>query len=369
MRRLAARGLGLAVLLGAGLLRAEPAPPTTARLEYSRGRGAEACPDEDAVQRAVTARLGYDPFRPDAPRIVTATVRRDREALRGDVDLRDRGGAVKGARHLTAAENDCAELVAAMALAISIAIDPQSLLRSSPPASPDPPAPPLPPEPPPDPASPAPATRPGVPAIETPPVVASPPVASPPTSRPPPLSPPPRASLPIEEPRAPAPSALSWRLGLGGLLAAGAAPALSVGGALEVGVRWRALSIAVEGRADAPAGSSAEGGGAVRASLLEVSLVPCFHAGLVVACGLGSLGSLRGVGSGVPLPRDAATLFGAAGLRLGVELPISRALSLAFHGDLAATLTRTTLMLADRPVWTTPLVSGVVGAGVLAHFP
>ncbi len=248
-----------------------------------------------------------------------------------------------------------------MALAISIAIDPQSLLRPPLPASPEPPAPP---EPPPDPASPAPSASLSAPATES-----APPVASPPISRPPPIARPSRPSLPSKAPREAAATTLSWRVGLGGLLAAGAAPALSVGGTLEAGVRWRALSLAVEGRADAPAGRSAEGGGAVRASLLEVSLVPCLHAGLVFACGLGSLGSLRGVGSGVPQPRDAATLFGAAGLRLGVELPLSKVLSLSFHGDLAATLTRTTLMLADRPVWTTPLLSGVVGAGVVAHFP
>jgi hypothetical protein len=360
MRHRAARGLGLAVLLGAGLARADPAPPTTARLEFSRGRGAELCPDEEAVQRAVTARLGYDPFRPDAPRIVTAIVRRDQGSLRGDVELRDRKGAVKGTRHLSAAENDCPELVAAMALAISIAIDPQSLLRPPLPSSPEPPTPP---EPEPAPVDSAPSASLPVPVIGVAPAVASPLVVSPS------ISSSSRSSLRIEAPRSSAVDALSWRFGLGGLLAVGAAPSLSVGSALEVGVRRRAFSLSIEGRADAPASRRAEGGGAVRASLLAVSLIPCLRVGLVFGCGLGSLGSLRGAGSGVPRPRDDASLFGAAGLRLGVEIPFAKALSFSFHGDLAATLTRTTLLLADRAAWITPPVSGVLGAGVVAHFP
>src|SRR5258706_10864334 len=37
-------------------------PPPRVRLEYARRAGAERCPDEDQVRRAVVARLGYDPF-------------------------------------------------------------------------------------------------------------------------------------------------------------------------------------------------------------------------------------------------------------------------------------------------------------------
>jgi hypothetical protein len=36
----------------------------SARLVYSRGHGAESCPDEHALREAVAARVGYDPFFP-----------------------------------------------------------------------------------------------------------------------------------------------------------------------------------------------------------------------------------------------------------------------------------------------------------------
>ncbi len=48
---------------------------------YRRGQGAERCPDEPAVREAVKVRLGYDPFRSEAARTVTATITKRRSAL------------------------------------------------------------------------------------------------------------------------------------------------------------------------------------------------------------------------------------------------------------------------------------------------
>ena len=106
---------------------AQPAKKT-ARLVYTRG-DLTACPDEDAMKNAVTARLGYDPFDPEAEEIVTAQITRTQTGLRGQVDLRDQALVVKGARTLTSEQSDCAELASAMTLAISIAIDPHSIAR------------------------------------------------------------------------------------------------------------------------------------------------------------------------------------------------------------------------------------------------
>jgi hypothetical protein len=114
---------------------------------------------------------------------------------------------------------------------------------------------------------------------------------------------------------------------------------------------------------------NAPGRGSVSAALFTGSLVPCWHAGAVAACGLGSFGALWGSGTGVPHPKQQVTPFAAAGLRLGVDLPLAGAFSATFHGDLAATLIRTTLQLDGRDVWTTPRSTAALGAAVRVHFP
>lgn len=81
------------------------------------------------MRSAVSVRLGYDPFKPDPQRIVTATITREAGGLRGRFDLRDRGFNVRGSRVPGTDKSDCAELASAMALAISIAIDPLSVTR------------------------------------------------------------------------------------------------------------------------------------------------------------------------------------------------------------------------------------------------
>src|SRR5205814_5483733 len=96
----------------------------SSRLLYSRGVGAERCPDEATMRKAVAQRLGYDPFFPTAEKTIVSRIVRDRDELRGTVELVDNHGMVRGLRDFKVGADDCAELVAAMSLAISIAIDP-----------------------------------------------------------------------------------------------------------------------------------------------------------------------------------------------------------------------------------------------------
>ncbi|APR85799.1 Hypothetical protein A7982_11148 [Minicystis rosea] len=344
VRRQAERGsILLAMLLFTAPLRAEP--PRTARLAFTRGAGAERCPDEAALRKSVTARLGYDPFREDASRSITAGVTRAGSALHGDVTLNDGAGHVSGTRRLTVTNDDCEELVASMALAISIAIDPEVLFRPSPPEAPIAPPP----------RAPEPA-----------------PSASAPLPSPPRAPSPPSASIPEPLPAAlppPRPSRVRFRAGVGGVIAIGAAPAVNGGISTQVGFRHRAFSAALEGRFDVPATTAAPTGGTVRAGLTTASLVPCFHASVFAACGLATVGALRGVGTGVPGAKADVTPFATLGARAGVEIPIAGIFAADLHGDLAVTLTRTALQLDGRDVWITPRVAGAFGAGVLVHFP
>jgi hypothetical protein len=344
------RTVSLALLLAAGTVRAAPtaSPTRSARLVYVRGRGASLCPGEPAVRDAVTRRLRYDPFQPDATRTVTATVDARGGKLHADVELGDEQGEVAGSRHLEAGLADCDELVAAMALAIAIAIDPQSQLRPPVPAPP-PPSPPV------DASSPV-ATAPR-------------PIAAPPRAPVVELIPPPLPALLGEPVALPAGDPLRFRAGLALLGAAGSTPRPTLGLALMGGVRRQWFSAAIEARADLPRSTDAATGGAVSGQLLELTFAPCFHRSWVLACALGSLGALRGVGSGVPEPRTDMTAFGAVGLRLGGEVPVGRVLALTASGDLAAMLPRAALDLRGSAVWTTSPAVATLRFGVVADFP
>src|SRR6185369_6255773 len=108
--------------------------------------GAERCVDEEGLRRAVAARLGYDPFFPWAKVSVVAHVRKDPGAYRAEVTLVDEGGVSRGTRALSSEGDDCAPLVGALALSISLALDPLSLTRSAPPPEEPKRAPPPPPD-------------------------------------------------------------------------------------------------------------------------------------------------------------------------------------------------------------------------------
>jgi hypothetical protein len=346
VHRIVGRGSFLAAILLTARLLAAPPPGRTARLAYVRGHGAEQCPDERAFRDAVETRLGYAPWSDAATRSIAVIVQQAGGALRGDVTMTDAAGAVTGTRQLTAAGNDCVELVTAMALAISIAIDPDVVFRPvPPPAAP--------------PTAAAPGAIPSASASPRPAHVASLPLPSV-------LAEPLPAAV-----AAPAPASrpIRWHLGVSGFFAGGTSPGVTGGVAVQAGLRWTALSATLEGRADVPTTAPVTGGGVVRAGLLAADVVPCFHLGPVAACGLGTFGALRGVGADVARPRDDATPFVALGGRLGAELRFDRTFSAGIHGDLSATLTPTTLVVDGRGVWTTPRASATLGAGVTAHFP
>src|SRR5204862_4286698 len=107
-------------------------------LIYNPGADTTGCPDEQTLRNAVSARLGYDPFRPDAERTLQVDIvvdrRHERRGLRAHVELRDAAGNSAGSRDIGSQRSDCGELASALTLAISIAIDPMILTRPTPPA-------------------------------------------------------------------------------------------------------------------------------------------------------------------------------------------------------------------------------------------
>jgi hypothetical protein len=329
-RRRAAIGAFVVTCARLGVARAEPA---AVRLEYSRGAGAETCPDDAGLRAAVMARLAYDPFREGATTTVVTSVQARRKELRARIELRDAQGVVIGSRELVSPDSDCSELARAVALAIAIAIDPVSVLR---------------------------VPLPAPPAAIVPPMLSEP--AAPP-SPPEATLPPPPPPVPVATP-APPPAAAKPHLRATSavLLGAGPTPRLTPGARLGVGARWPSVSASVEASGLWPTtASSAQGD--VRAFVVTGSVVPCLHEGPLLACGVISAGPLRGEGS-----RAATTLFAAAGGRAGAEIPLGRSIALGLAVEADVSLTPTSLRRGETEVFRTPPVFGTLAAGLTGDF-
>jgi hypothetical protein len=275
--------------------------------------------------------VGYDPFFAWAPRTVVANVARRGGAFAASVDLIDERGIAHGARELRSA-GTCDELLDAVALAIAIAIDPQSLV--SPAVVPAPPA--SPPAPPPAPPPPVPAET------QEPDAVVRPS---------PPLSP-------------------SWRLeaSAGAVASRDFAPSVSLGVALGGAIRWPSLSVGVEARADAPASAAAPGGGQVASWIVLGALVPCAYLGPVLVCALVQGGAMHAYSQDVSnsLSRDVA--WWAAGARLGALIPIGSDFFLRPRAEVLANLNRKTLEVNGQDAWTPEAVAESVGVDAVVRF-
>ncbi len=331
------------VLLSTGGAAAAP----SGRLVYSRTPGAESCPDEATLRRSVAARVGYDPFFPWAKRTVVASLARRSRDFVAIVSLVDEQGVAHGDRELRAS-GDCAELLDAMALAIAIAIDPTILTRPAPPSpiaggsGPSEAAPGVLGE----------AAAPPPPAAVTPQIFASPTPPDLPAS----LQPPP-ATHPAD-----------FEATLGAVASSGSAPDLAVGLSAGAQVRWRHVSVGVEGQVDAPASRTVQGSGDVSAWPVLGAIVPCAYFGAFLACAVAQGGALRVSSGGVPDQRATWTALWQAGARAGVLIRVGESVSLRVRSDLLVNLDRARLGLQGAPVWTAPSLDGSLGIDAVVRF-
>lgn len=307
--REARRWAATLALAGLALASREAHAAPSARLVYLRDAEASSCPDESAVRAAVAARLGYDPFMAFAPSTMFAEIRREGADYKGSVKLVDPHNVVRGARELVHTGEPCSELVDAMALSMSIAIDPLSLTgprpnddepRMEPPAEDRAPAP---------------------PSVEPP---ASGPVRAP------------DRAGPVNDREPPPP--LHLALGLGPALSVGTAPAPAVGARVGVFVTRGSLGLFLEAHGDLEA-SRALARGRVGTSLVEGQLGACYHYRSLFGCGTASLGALSASAEGISAPRTDVGAHASLGARVGLELELAAPLFLRLQLDGAAVLT------------------------------
>lgn len=331
MRRIPTR-LFLALSLVVPLVAAAEDKPRY-RLAFTRDPAAASCPDAAGLRAAVAAKLGYDPFTDDATRTLAVSFGKSGPELRAQIELRDEGGAVTGARKLKSTATTCGPLAEDVAQAIAIVVDPLYL------------------NPPPPPSASA---------------SASASTSAAPTAAP-------TATVDVPEPPEPPVPTEPTRVFVTGasFVTAGSSPAgLGGGFALGLGVRpTKRWSVGLEGRYDLEGALGSRFGGEVRGHLLVGNLVPCLHEGPFLACAVGQLGAFLGASAGIDDPQRMSTLYLAAGVRLGVEVPlVGSALALRLGLDVLASLTHTRLVLHGEEVWVSSPVTGTLGGGLVGWF-
>lgn len=323
-------------------------PGDATRLEYSRSERAATCPDGPALKRAVSKRLGYDPFFPAARQTIVVEITDVDDRLRATMRLVNEQGIIAGARELRDGIEHCDELVASLALAISIALDPSAALE----ATPEPPA---------DtsegdgPVASSPAAPGGdAPEPATPRMTAA---ASPAVRK---------RQPPVRQPHA---SSLVVAFRGAGVVGFGVGPATALGIRIGSGIGWRSFRIVAEFADQFPTSSDTGFEGSVRFSQLGVIVAPCFVWRSFDACALAQAGALRAEGREVENASVETSVSAVVGARVEYAPLLFGHVHLLLNVDLLKSLTPVTLQLAGRTIWTTPNVSGQGSIGLELTFP
>ena len=300
----------------------------SAELQYE-AVDAVRCPDQQAFRDIVAGRLGYDPFQTGAERVIEARIVREGPSFVGHMRVHGANGQLLGARDLEAPAQDCAEIATAMAIAISIVLDPLGAAAAPEPAADEP-----------------------VPLAHEP----SEPAAAPAPAAPVTLAPPPR--------KAPRAIALITRASLA--VDGGLAPGLTLGPVLSLGLGFGHLSVLVDGRVDLmPRTATVSSGDRLEAALFTAGPGLCVSYGVGLGCAGLELGAFQGRGVDVQDPRTQTSFFAAFQARAGVRVPLGKTLSFHALGELRTPLVRTSLSIENSTVWNAPPIGfgGLVGLG------
>ncbi|HEX3855237.1 MAG TPA: hypothetical protein VHW01_29945 [Polyangiaceae bacterium] len=318
--------LTLLVLAGvAGLAtRAQAAPPPqlVVALSYRLDPGLRGCEGEAEFRESVVAQLGYDPFRSEAPHHITAEVTETESGIDGRLAWADSNGNPEGERRLSSPGQDCDSFLKNMAFAMAVQIQ---LISGT----------------------------------EAESVSTTTPASAPPTPPPKPAP----AERSFAQPAAPA-RTWSLVLGAGPVAEVGPLPSLAEGFRLFAAVRADALSLELSPQITLPVTQGRADSSGFHATSYAVAVVPCARRSNFALCAVGVVGLLSVRGFGVDDARSPSSFVAKAGLRLAVDQPLSRRLTLGAHADGLGMLTPRTVLLNEEPVWRTPALGLALGIDV-----
>lgn len=271
-----------------------PEDAVVMRLQYTRAPGAEACPDADLFSSILRGRvMRWNPLAPDAPHLLTVLFSRRDRGYESFAELRDDTGAVRFTRTFSPVPR-CMDAAEDLAMGIAIAIERPAVRK-----------PPL--------------------ACHTAPL----PSASSPLPPPPPCMESRYAVWPERLPMSPKPDPpttperwpLAIRVGLTAWPEVMVSGWGSLGLSLDAGVRYRSFSASVEVHGDPPLDSEPYWNkGDVSVARVSGALLLCGHWGWFAGCAVGDAGRIFFLN---PKLHDASALYGAVGVRAGLEFPVA----------------------------------------------
>jgi hypothetical protein len=316
------------------------------RLVLLKDSSVEACVREAELQSAVVSRLGYDPFAGNSRALIVTRLTRQETQLVSSVEVFDESGASRGKRELTSGAVSCDDMTRALALSISIALDPD---RTGVPSTEPTPAPTV--------TEAAPVTAPRL----RDDAAGLPPAAE-------------QAAPRVEPPRPDAVSAgsarqrVAWSGSLTALSMIGVAPSPTFGAQLDLQRKWNDWALGVGARAVRSVSARVDNDAELTTTLVAAEVEGCFQAGLVEYCGVALLGPTWARAGNVDAPRTAQGWFGAAGARLGLVAPLSASFSVLARAEALAVAWPIRAQVDGTTVWNAPVFSAALAAGLRAHF-
>jgi hypothetical protein len=307
-------------------------PLETASLTYTvQDKIAAKCPDEESFRRKVAARLGYQPFVQAGRHRVSVEVKALGSTAKVRAEVVRSGQSEPGVRALEGDVEKCEPLVAALATAVALALDP---VRSAAPVAAEPVKEPVPPPP----------TQ-----VAVVPVVVQP-----------------------TETKKPEAAAVPWHWfgAASGIASVGVLPAAAVGGEFGFGARVKDFSLELAGRAELmPSAVRVASGDRLEATAYSALVVPCANLSSWLLCGSVRIGAIQGRAPDVVNPSLGTSVFGAAGARAGYNLEVSRIFSLRILGAVEIPIVRTSLVVDRKAIWTASPVAAGLELGLVVWIP
>ena len=299
------------------------------------------CPSEATFEAIVAARIGYEPFRADAPDRVIVRIESAGRALEGRLEWRDATGESIGDQAFPSRTGDCDELVRAIGFALALQFQLMETTVAENRAAPPP-------------APPSDATVANVPV--PPPAIAPLPAAQ------------------IQSTGTDASDATGHRGGPYVLVGVGGAAGLGVSSnpvalaRLFTTAAWSHVAVELGGEVSFPSTIHRADGAGFSQEQVLASLAGCGVRDLWSVCAVGKAGELRVVGQGVNVPLTASGLMIQAGLRLAASFTFGHRTYLIAHVDGLGRLTQGTVTLDSMAVWTTPTFAALLGIDVALRF-